>query len=203
MRTLINALFIAIVLCSCSADVKTESVSQEPDQQASHNVKETSQLVSQTNEKDGSFNSLIGKNTAKVESMGWYICAATVIDSPEDTISYAVSQLTKSQKECRNGKGKVVLEKILYRNKGKAIHEIIDEINIDSNYPEKEYSWTTCNVGGAKSEKIYLIGFKDQRQAELTEIYNLWKLDLKVGKFVKVKNLKGVTCINPDYSEGL
>ncbi|MDP3443149.1 MAG: hypothetical protein Q8T08_09860 [Ignavibacteria bacterium] len=203
MRTLINALFIAFVFCSCSTDVKTVADSLVPKEPASHNVKEKSQTIPQNSKKDISSESLIGKTTLDVERMGWFNCRGSVIDSPDSTISYAVSQFAKSQNECRNGKGKVVLEKLLYRNKGKAIYEILDEINIDSNFPEKEFSWTPCKVGGAIIEEIYLIEFKDQRQEELTKIYNLWKMDLKVGKFVKVKNIKGVTCINPDYSEGL
>lgn len=33
-------------------------------------------------------------------------------------------------------------------------------------------------------------------------LFNL-KIDLKAGKFIKIKNSGNVTCVNPDYSEGL
>jgi len=134
--------------------------------------------------------------------MGWFDCAGTVIGPDGNTNSYVISQLSKSQKECRYGKGKIILEKFLYRrNDGIAVHEVIDEIDIESNSPEKEYNWTTCKVNGVSSKQLYLIYFKDQRQAELTAIWDLWEIDFKLEKFVKVENVERVTCVNPDYSD--
>ena len=203
MKTIFKALFIAIVVVSCSSEIKKDTVNQETNQQANYDAGESSKLVSQTKEEGGFFNNLIGKNTVDIERMGWYNCAGEILDSPDGAMTYAVSHISKSQNKCRNGKGKVILEKFLYRNKDRIVYEIIDEINIETDYPENAYSWTTCKVDGKKSQEYFLIQFKDQRQAELTEIRNLWTLDLQLGKFTKVKNPEDVTCINPDYSDGL
>ncbi|GAB3532963.1 hypothetical protein GCM10027443_17520 [Pontibacter brevis] len=205
MKTIFQAILIAVALSACNADVKTEtnSISQaavdKSDAQSARFAQTTTEIKSTQNKSS----SLIGKTTVEVENMGWFSCAGTLIDSEQSESQYAVSQLAKSQKECRNGEGKILLERFVRRNGDKAVFEVIDEINIQSNYPKKEYNWTTCEVKGADGEQFYVIHFKDQRQAELTEIYDLWTVDLIAGKFVKVNNAEGVTCVNPDYSDGL
>jgi hypothetical protein len=207
MKTIFQAILVAVALSSCNADVKTETLSNSINQTAVDNSDAQSAHFPQTTGESESTkqksNSLIGKTSVEIESMGWFSCAGTVIDSGKSEIKYAVSQLAKSQKECRNGEGKILLERFVRRNGDKAVFEVLDEINIQSNHPEKEYNWTTCEVKGADGEQFYVIHFKDQRQAELTEIYDLWTVDLIAGKFVKVKNSEGVTCVNPDYSDGL
>ncbi|WP_100627445.1 hypothetical protein [Algoriphagus formosus] len=203
MRKLNTALFIAYLFYSCSNEVKTVSDSLVNKDPESYSIKEESKIIPLNSKKEVFSKSLIGKNTLDIEQIGWFNCKGSVIDSPDSSINYAVSQFAKSQNECMNGKGKVVLKKLLYRKNGRAIFEVIDEINIDIKFPEKYFSWTTCMVGGAISSKIFLIEFKDQRQEKLTEIYNLWRIDMQVGKFVKEGDIKSVTCINPDYSEGL
>mgnify|MGYP003577299136 CR=1 FL=1 len=56
---------------------------------------------------------------------------------------------------------------------------------------------------GVDGEQIYVIDFKDQQQAALTEIYDLWAVDVIAGKFIKIKDSDDVTCVNPDYSDDL
>jgi hypothetical protein len=207
MKTIFQAILIAVALSSCNADVKTETLSNSISQTTVDDSEVKSAHFAQTMGESGSTyqkgSSLTGKNTIEIENMGWFNCAGTIIDSDESGNSYAISQLAKSQKECRNGAGKILLKRFVSRDGNKAVYEVIDEINIQSNYPEKEYNWTTCKINGASGEEFYVIHFKDQRQAELTEIYDLWAIDLKAGKFVKVKKSDAVSCVNPDYSDGL
>lgn len=207
MKTIFKAILIAFAFSSCNADVNTEiaekgisqTVVDEPEAQ-SVRFSQTTGDDEATFQKDSS---LIGKTTVEIEKMSWFNCAGTLIGSNESESELWISQLAKSQEECRNGTGKILLKRLISRNVNKAVFEVIDEINIESNYPEKEYNWTTCKVKGADGEEFYVIHFKDQRQAELTEIYDLWAVDMIAGKFVKVKNSDGATCFNPDYSDGL
>ncbi|MFD2515983.1 hypothetical protein ACFSRY_19075 [Pontibacter locisalis] len=207
MKTILRAILIIVTFCSCNAEVKTETVNDDISRTAIGDSEAQSNRVSQTTgEGDGAKQngiSLIGKTTIEIEGMGWFNCAGTLIDSNQDEGGFWISQLAKSQEECRNGSGKILLQKLISRNGNKAVFEVMDEIDIESSYPEKEYNWTTCKVKEAAGEELYVIHFKDQQQAELTEIHDSWSVDRVAGKFVKVKNSAGVTCVNPDYSEGL
>ncbi|MBF9255772.1 hypothetical protein I2I11_20910 [Pontibacter sp. 172403-2] len=207
MMTTFQLILIAVALSSCYADVKTEifsnGIGQTRVDKSDAQSAQFSQTMAESESTQQKSSSLIGKTTTEIENMGWFSCAGTLIASEQSESKYAVSQLAKSQNKCNNGEGKILLERFVRRNGDKAVFEVIDEINILSNYPEKEYNWTTCEVKGAEGEQFYVIHFKDRRQAELTEIHDLWTVDLIAGKFVKVKNAEGVTCVNPDYSDGL
>jgi hypothetical protein len=203
MKTIFQAILIVLALSSCDADVKTETISQTAVDNSNAQSAHFAQAPGKSETIQHNSSSLIGNTTVEIESMGWFSCASTLLDSEQSESKYAVSQLAKSQKECRNGKGKILLERFVSRNRNKAVFEVIDEINIQSNYPEKEYSWTTCKMTGADGEEFYVIHFKNQRQAELTKIYDLWTVDLIAGKFEKVKNSEGVICVNLDYSDRL
>jgi hypothetical protein len=205
MKTIFKAILIAVALSSCDANPKTETLSisqttvDDSEAQPTHFAQSTEESGS-TYQKGSS---LIGKTTIDLEIMEWFNCAGTLIDSEQNESEYAVSLLAKSQRECRNGEGRILLERFISRNGNKPVFEVLDEINIQSNYPKKAFHWTTCKVKEANGEQFYVIHFKDQRQAELTEIYDLWAIDLKAGKFIKVQNSGNVTCVNPDYSDGL
>jgi len=201
MKKVFQAIFVAVAFSSCNANLQTETIENDISQSAVGDSEAQTTGESNTTYLKGS--SLIGKTTVEIENMGFFNCAGTLIVSNENESRYAVSQLAKSQEECRKGRSKILLERFVSRNGNKAVFEVIDEINIRSNYPEKDYNWTTCKVKGADDEQFYVIHFKDQRQAELTKIYDLWAVDLIAGKFIKIKNSDGVTCVNPDYSDGL
>ena len=208
MKTTIKAVLMAVVFSSCNnTDFKTEAVDNEVIQTTVDDSQVQSiPLAKATVESNTAYqkdSSLIGKTTAEIEEYGFFDCAGTVLGSNESEGRLWVSQLAKSQEECRNGAGKILLQRVIGRNGNKAVFEVLDEINIQSSYPEKEYNWTTCKVKGVDGEQFYVIHFKDQRQVELTGIYDLWAIDIKAGKFVKVKNSEDVTCANPDYSEDL
>ena len=199
MKRILPVIIISLVISSCNTDLKTEKKSNS---QASVENSEPKTIVDNKNTyKNGS--SLIGKTTIEIERLGFYNCAGTVIDSKENKDEYSISQLASSQEECSNGSGKIVLDKALSKNENEVVYKIIDEINIQSSNPEKVYNWTTCKIKEGESEKLYVVHFKDHRQAKLTEIYDVWTIDFKVGKFVKMKDLKRITCVNPDYSEEL
>lgn len=205
MKLIIGIVFIAVAFCSCSNDVNNEARNKSIGQNTEAPIKSFSDTASLPDGRNGftiySDSSLIGKNTDEVENMDWFSCAGTIIGTGKNSTTYAVSQLSYSQAECRNGKGKIVLEKLLYKSSdGKPVFEIVDEIDIESKAPEREYSWTYCKLNGGSSEQFYVIHFTDQRQAELTEIRDLWEIDLEHEKFKKVKNAEHVTCFNNDFT---
>ncbi len=207
MKTIFQAILIALAFSSCQADTKSETSNDATSQSAveasdtrSDHFAQASGQSDPIHQKGGS---LIGKTTVEIENMGWFSCAGSLIGPTLHDDALWLSQIASSQEECRNGEGKILLERFVRREGNKALHEVIDEINITSNYPEKEYNWTTCKIKGSDGEEFFVIHFKDQRQAELTEIYDLWAVDVKAGKFIKVEGSKNVTCVNPDYSDGL
>jgi hypothetical protein len=201
LKTIFQTLFIAVAISACNTGLQSETKENGINNTlAGYSEAQTTQESDNTNQ---NVSRLIGKTTSEIENMGWFNCAATVIDSDESGNRYAVSKLAKSQIECGSGAGKILLVRFVSRDGNKAVYEVIDEIDIQSNYPEKEYKWTTCKINGANGEEFYVIHFKDQRQAELTGIYDLWTIDLKAGKFVKVKKPDAVSCVNPDYYDGL
>lgn len=193
-NTVTVILFFAIAFNSCIPAVKTKIV----DNSKKGEVAEVSTAQSAYQQNNSSW---IGKTTVELENMKWFYCAGTVIESDQIEIRYVVSQMAKSQKECRNGAGKILLERFVSRDKSRIVFEVVDEINIQSNYPEKEYNWTICKINGSDDEESYVIHHKDQRQADLTEIYDMWTVDLIAGKFIKKKNSEGVSCVNPNYSD--
>lgn len=207
IKIIFQSILITVAFGSCNADLKTETLSNslspttvdDSVAQSAH-FAQTTEEAGPTYQKDAS---LIGKTTVELDKVGWFNCAGTLIESEQIENKYAVSQLAKSQEDCRNGEGKMVLERFVSRNGNKTVFEVIDEINIHVSYPENVYNWTTCRANKANGEQYYVIHFKDLRQAELTEIYDLWVIDLKAGKFTKVQNSEGFTCVNPDYADGL
>ncbi|MCC9167535.1 hypothetical protein [Pontibacter harenae] len=208
MKRTIKAVLMAVAFTACNnADQQKEAVNNGITYTIVDDSQINSSTLAKTTEEDNIAyqldSSLIGKTTAEIEKYGPFNCAGTLLGSNESGGNLWVSHLAKSQKECRNGVGKILLQRVVGRNGDQAVFEILDEINIQSSYPEKDYNWTTCKVKGVDDEQFYVIHFKDQRQHELTEIYDLWAIDMSAGKFVKVKNAEGVTCVNPDYSGDL
>ncbi|AKQ46894.1 hypothetical protein TH63_16650 [Rufibacter radiotolerans] len=145
--------------------------------------------------------SLIGKTTVEVANLGWLSCALTYINIYKS--KYSIVILAKSQEECGNGKGKILLERYIGRNGNKMIFEVLDEINIKSTYPENEYIWTSCEGKGVDREGLYIINYKVQQQAKFTSILELWAVDLKAGKFIQESNVDSVTCLNPIHPDNL
>ncbi|MDE0558402.1 hypothetical protein OU792_00295 [Algoriphagus sp. NF] len=160
MKKLNTALIIASLFYSCSNEIKTVSDSLVHEDPESYSIKGEPKTIPLNSKNEVFSESLIGKNTLDIEQIGWFNCKGSVLDSPDSSISYAVSQFAKSQNECRNGKGKVVLKKLLYRKNGKAIFEVIDEMNIDTNFPQSYFSWTKCIIGGAKSSHFFFNRFQ-------------------------------------------
>jgi hypothetical protein len=207
MKTIFLAFLIAVAFSSCQADTETETADAGTSQTAVEASETRSGHLTQAGDENDAIQqksgSLIGKTTVELESMGWFSCAGRLLGPNLDEGALWISQIAGSQGECRNGAGKILLERFVSRDGNKVLHEVIDEINIASNYPEREYNWTTCNIQGSDGEQFFVIHFKDQRQAELTEIHDLWAIDVQAGRFIKVEGAKNVTCVNPDYSDGL
>ncbi|MEJ8755660.1 hypothetical protein WG947_01515 [Pontibacter sp. H259] len=207
MKTILKAIFIVVVFCSCNADVKTQTTHDDISQAAIGTSEKRSNHAPQATVKSDvakqKGSSLLGKTTIEIEGMGWLNCAGTLIAPNKGEGGLGVSLIAKSQEACSNGSGKILLNKLISRKGNKAVFEVMDEIDIASSYPGKVYTWTTCKVKQADREELYVIHFKDQRQANLTEIYDLWYVDRVAGKFIKMKNAAGITCVNPDYADEL
>jgi hypothetical protein len=140
----------------------------------------------------------IGKNTNDLKS--YHNCWGTLISENPDR---AVSNIAPKIEDCRNGKAKIFLEKILYRTAdGKAIFEIVDELNIEANDPTVCFSTVWLKLNDDNEEKYYVIKYFDNRKETITKIFSIWKIDLEKMRFQELPIKPTMKCPNPDWYEG-
>ena len=145
----------------------------------------------------------VGKTTFEMKKYNIYECWGTLIEG--ETVykndEFAVSHVTESLDNCDKGNGKILLEKFINRENGKANFEIKDQLIVKNNYPKICYSTLPLKLNGETIKNNYLIEFEDNSQDSLEIIHSIWKIDLLKMKFVETKIPKNFKCINPDFFE--
>ena len=144
--------------------------------------------------------SFLGKTSIDIERFNIYVCFGVLISNENE--KFGVTKYSKVIDDCMNGKSKIVLQKFLnYYDGGKANFEVVDEMNIRSDYPKKYYNTIPLKLNNDKEEQSYLIEYEDNSKETLTKIFKIWKLDLENQKFVEIEVPKNFTCNNPEYAE--
>lgn len=146
---------------------------------------------------------LIGKTTFELKKYNLYECWGKLLEGETENQNdeFAVSHMSEKNDNCSNGNGKILLEKFIRREKGKANFEIKDQLVVINNYPKICYSTLQLKLNGETNENNYLIKFEDNSKDSLEIIYSIWKIDLIKMKFVETKIPKNFKSINPDFFE--
>jgi len=142
---------------------------------------------------------LIGKNTFELNTYASHTCWDMAL---EDSITgFSISELALSRGDCRTGKSKILLEKLLYRKNNKAICEIKDELLIESHDLDTYYTTLHVALTEKDSKHHYLVSYRDKREEIITTIHKLWLIDLIHGKLTPVNVPAQFKFNNPDYLE--
>ena len=144
--------------------------------------------------------SFLGKTSIEINKLNIHSCFGMLISTGNE--KFGITRYSKIVDVCMNGKSKIVLEKFLnYYDGGKANFEVVDEMNITTDYPKKYYNAIRLKLNNDEEEQNYLIEYEDNSKETLTKIFKIWKLDLDNQKFVEIEVPKNFTCNNPEYAE--
>ena len=148
--------------------------------------------------------SFLGKTTEDLNKYHLQECFGVVIEQQTDLGKYGVAQYSALVDNCRHGKSKITLEKVIqYFPDGKAGFQIKDELTVNSNYPKKCYSPIYLKLRDDKSKRIYLIEYEDNSEPVLTKVSKIWEINIKQEKFIERSISKNFICQNPNYADGV
>ncbi|WP_333863206.1 hypothetical protein [Sphingobacterium sp.] len=156
-------------------------------------------------ERQSSFeSSFLGKTTQDLNSYHLQECLGVIIEQQTDSGKYGVAQYSARVNDCRHGKSKITLEKFIrYFPDGKADFQIMDELTVNSNYPEKCYSTIYLKMLEDGSKQFFLIEHEDNSKPILTKIYKMWEVNIVQERFIERAIPKNFTCLNPNYADGI
>lgn len=156
-------------------------------------------------ERQSSFeSSFLGKTTQDLNSYHLQECLGVIIEQQTDSGKYGVAQYSARVNDCRHGKSKITLEKFIrYFPDGKADFQIMDELTVNSNYPEKCYSTIYLKMLEDGSKQFFLIEHEDNSKPILTKIYKMWEVNIVLERFIERAIPKNFTCLNPNYADGI
>jgi hypothetical protein len=191
---------ILLLFISCSKDKKNDT--NKPILVESNNT--LTSIPKESKIPTDKFNiNFIGKTTFEIKKYNVYECWEKLIEGETENKNdeFAVSHVTETLDDCTEGNGKILLEKFINREKGKANFEIKDQLIVKSNYPKICYSTLPLKLNGEIIGNNYLIEFEDNSKDSLEIIYSIWRIDLLKMKFVETKIPKNFKCLNPDFFE--
>lgn len=156
-------------------------------------------------ERQSSFeSSFLGKTTQDLNSYHLQECLGVIIEQQTDSGKYGVAQYSARVNDCRHGKSKITLEKFIrYFPDGKADFQMMDELTVNSNYPEKCYSTIYLKMLEDGSKQFFLIEHEDNSKPILTKIYKMWEVNIVLERFIERAIPKNFTCLNPNYADGI
>ena len=139
------------------------------------------------------------KKTLAALNMKEHTCWASVSFQHDNVY---VSYISNSKSECNLGKGEIVLEKSVGQNdNGKALFEKLDAINVEKQKKEITFSKVLLKLNKEVKEQEYIVEFYDEREEKITRIFNVWKIDFKTMKFIKITVPENLKFKNPDWIE--
>ncbi|MDR0266154.1 MAG: hypothetical protein LBJ04_23280 [Sphingobacterium sp.] len=148
--------------------------------------------------------SFLGKTTQDLNSYHLQECLGVIIEQETDSGKYGVAQYSARVNDCRHGKSKITLEKFIrYFPDGKASFQIMDELTVNSNCPEKCYSTIYLKMLENVSKQFFLIEHEDNSKPILTKIYKMWEVNIVQKRFIERAIPKNFTCLNPNYADGI
>lgn len=148
-----------------------------------------------------SIHSFIGKTTEDIEVLQMHTCLGVMLPVIESKAKFALAQYSAIIDHCQRGRTKFVIERFLrYDTNGKSVFVILDELNVETNYPVTCYGNFRLAIEGDREEN-YLVTFYDNNSEVITQISRIWRVDLEKEKFVEISKPKNLTLTNPDYIE--
>ncbi len=193
-QTATLGLMLCGFLLSCTSSTTQNKIGTEKDSAVAPmpvaTPKETSVLET----------SFRGKTTFDIEALGVYSCGGGLLSTRKDADQYAVSYYAQNVESCQKGQCKYVLEKKLGNTPdGKANFTVLDELNVQVDYPRKCYAQQEMAFEGGRAN--CLIEYADNNQPVLTQVFRLWKIDPVQGRFI-LSEVPGNTAIsNPYYND--
>lgn len=125
-------------------------------------------------------------------------CWGTVFETEKEGIRGALSYLSPTQSECRNGLAVLAIEKFLKRVQNQAVHEFTDTLNVQTKCPENCLYITRCTDKDDHTKQyILLINTQVISGETFTEFKKAWTYSDSL-KFIDTSN-KELTCVNDDY----
>ncbi len=212
---LLIPIFILKALLSCKNEQKDTSRKESSGQLSSipATEKPPASSLPAANQKDEAApltgedyldSSWVGKTTAEIAPYRLHTCFGGMITGHSENDKYAVAAYTLTINQCKKGKNKIVLEKLIDHDaQGKANFEIKDELTVTSNWPAKCYSTVLLQLQPGTTERSYLIAYEDNNEAVLKNVYQIWEIDTITGKFIKMKVPADFSCNNPGYTDGI
>jgi hypothetical protein len=212
---LLAAIFILQALLSCQNEEKNTSAKESsgPLSPIIATEKPAAPLLPAEDKKDEAVpftnkdyvdSSWIGKTTAEIAPYHLHTCFGGMVAEHSENGKYAVAAYTSTVNQCRKGKNKIVLEKLIDHDaQGKANFEIKDELTVTSNYPKKCYSTVMLQLPQGHEERSYLIAYEDNNKPVLKNVYQIWEVNTITGKFIKMDVPENFKCNNPEYTDGI
>lgn len=98
--------------------------------------------------------------------------------------------------------GICILEEVLpdeKAGKGKVKYMILDTINIQKLKPDQQLSLCNCKQGDKPNTEIIAISHVDEDKEYFNTIITAWRIDTQNQKIVRLKDTKGISCLNEGY----
>ena len=148
-----------------------------------------------------SIRSFIGKTTEDIEVSQMHTCLGVMLPVNESKGQFVLAQYSTIIDHCQRGKTKFVIERFLrYDANGKSVFLIVDELNVETNYPATCFGNFRLAIEDDREEN-YIVTFYDNNSEVITQISRIWRIDLENEKFVEISKPKNLTLTNPDYVE--
>ena len=128
----------------------------------------------------------------------FHSCGATVFETEQEGIRGALSYLSPTRSECRNGLAVLAIEKFLKRVQNQAVYKITDTLSVQTKCPENCIYITRCSdKDDLTKQYILLINTQVILGETFTEFKKAWTYNDKL-KFIETSK-KELTCVNDDY----
>ncbi|WP_104381451.1 hypothetical protein [Sphingobacterium sp. HMA12] len=190
--------FLTIVFALQSCNYKSQD---QIEQKVAPTKKEAIVHIDTLRKIGTSSRSFIGKTTEDIEVSQMHTCLGVMLPVNEPKAKFALAQYSAIIDHCQRGRTKFVIERFLrYDANGKSVFVIVDELNVETNYPATCFGNFRLAIEDDREEN-YIVTYYDNNSEVITQISRIWHIDLEKEKFVEVCKPKNLTLTNPDYVE--
>lgn len=136
--------------------------------------------------------------TQETDLDSYHNCWGTVFETEQEGIRGALSFLSPTQSECRNGTAVLAIKKFKKRVQNQAEFEITDTLGVRTDCPENCLYITRCeDNGGNFKEYILLIKTEVLSDEFFNSFIKSWTYNANL-KIIDASH-KTLTCVNKDY----